>query len=51
MRPTEARKLQRRIEQERERIKNPPPVVDQQRPSVFRLLMMVLWAKITGAGR
>jgi hypothetical protein len=51
MRPSQARKLMAEIErshqknaENRERV----GIDDNQRPSVIRLLFMVLWAKITG---
>ena len=50
MRPSEIRRLHLRIEQRREAMRRPPPVVEATRPSVLRLLLMVIWAKITGAG-
>lgn len=51
MRETEYRKLRMQIEKQRDSVNRRPDPIESARPSVFRLFMMVLWAKITGAGR
>lgn len=51
MRPTELRKLRLRIEKQRESVGKYPDPTHATRPSMLRLFFMVLWAKITGAGR
>ena len=51
MRPTEYRRLRMEIEKQRANVRQQPDPTAGTRPSVFRLFLMVLWAKITGAGR
>jgi hypothetical protein len=43
--------LQKRIEKRREIAKQKRDKIEEVKPMVFRLLLMVLWAKITGVGR
>lgn len=51
MRPSQYRKLRLEIERQRESVGKYPDPTHATRPSVLRLFFMVLWAKITGAGR
>ena len=47
----EYEKLRERIEKRRELAKVKRDKMEEVKPMVFRLLLMMLWAKITGGGR
>lgn len=47
----EYEELKKRMEKRRETAKQKRDKIEEVKPMVFRLLLMMLWAKITGGGR
>lgn len=51
MQRDEYAELRSRMEKRRELAKQKRDEIEEVKPMVFRLLLMMLWAKITGGGR